>query len=54
VTIEDAVATATLLAHEGDVVLCSPAGTSFDEYRNFEQRGVAFREAVAALSGGRR
>ena len=50
-SIEEAVATAARLAHSGDVVLCAPAGTSFDAYRNFEQRGAAFRDAVAALRG---
>lgn len=48
-TIEEAVAAAARLAREGDVVLCAPAGTSFDAYRSFEQRGAAFRDAVAAL-----
>ena len=48
-SIEEAVAAAARLAREGDVVLCAPAGTSFDAYRNFEQRGAAFRAAVAAL-----
>ncbi len=33
------------------VVLFSPACASFDQYRNFEIRGDAFRTAVAALEG---
>lgn len=33
------------------VVLFSPACASFDQYRNFEQRGEAFRTAVEAVSG---
>ncbi len=33
------------------VVLFSPACASFDQYRNFEIRGEAFRSAVAALDG---
>ncbi|MGI9482097.1 MAG: UDP-N-acetylmuramoyl-L-alanine--D-glutamate ligase [Hyphomicrobiales bacterium] len=33
------------------VVLLSPACASFDQYRNFELRGDAFRAAVAALDG---
>ena len=49
---EEAVVTAARFARAGDVVLCSPAGTSFDAYRNFEERGAAFRAAVAALGGG--
>ena len=34
---------------EGDVVLLSPASTSFDRFRNFEERGRVFKELVAAL-----
>ena len=50
--LDDALDAAARLARAGDVVLCSPAGTSFDAYRNFEERGAAFRAAVAALGGG--
>lgn len=49
--VEAAVAAAHRLARSGDVVLFSPAGTSFDAYRNFERRGEAFRAAVRALPG---
>lgn len=48
-----AVEAAGQLAQAGDVVLFSPAGTSFDAFRNFEARGRAFREAVLALEGHR-
>ena len=48
-----AVLAAAQLAHAGDVVLFSPAGTSFDAYRNFEARGRAFGEAVRSLGSGR-
>lgn len=44
-----AVEAAAAAAHPGDVVLLSPAGTSFDAYPNFEARGAAFRELVLAL-----
>ena len=33
------------------VVLLSPACASFDQYKNFEVRGEAFRAAVAAIDG---
>lgn len=36
-------------AEGGGVVLLSPACASFDQFRNFELRGDAFREAVLAL-----
>ena len=49
--IPEAVAMAARRAVDGDAVLLSPAGTSFDAYSNFERRGAAFREAVAALKG---
>ena len=34
---------------EGAVVLFSPACASFDQYRDFEQRGLAFRQEAANL-----
>ncbi len=49
--VDEAVEAAARLARPGDVVLLSPAATSFDAYRSFEERGRAFREAVAALPG---
>jgi UDP-N-acetylmuramoylalanine--D-glutamate ligase len=36
-------------AVDGDVVLLSPGGTSFDAYPDFEARGKDFREKVKAL-----
>jgi UDP-N-acetylmuramoylalanine--D-glutamate ligase len=50
-TLADAVAAARLAARPGDVVLLSPAGTSFDAYPSFEVRGQAFRELVRRLPG---
>jgi UDP-N-acetylmuramoylalanine--D-glutamate ligase len=50
--VASAVREAAALARPGDVVLFSPAGTSFDAYRNFERRGRAFRDAVESLGGG--
>ncbi|MPZ99766.1 MAG: UDP-N-acetylmuramoyl-L-alanine--D-glutamate ligase [Dehalococcoidia bacterium] len=47
--VEDAVRAASRLARPGDVVLFSPAGTSFDAYPNFEARGRAFVQAVQSL-----
>jgi UDP-N-acetylmuramoylalanine--D-glutamate ligase len=50
-TLAEAVEAAADVAHDGDVVLLSPAGTSFDVYPNFEARGRAFAEIVARLPG---
>ena len=49
-TLEAAVGRAAELAGDGDVVLLSPGGTSFDEFVDFEERGDRYREWVRALS----
>ncbi len=48
-TLEDAVRAASAMAMPGDVVVFSPACSSFDMFRNFEERGEAFRDAVRGL-----
>jgi len=45
----DAVLAAEQVASEGDVVLLSPACTSFDRFSNFEERGDTFREIVEGM-----
>jgi UDP-N-acetylmuramoylalanine--D-glutamate ligase len=39
---EAAVRVGAELAHYGDTVILSPAATSFDNYKNFEERGEQF------------
>ena len=46
---KDAVAKAHEIARSGDVVLLSPACTSFEMYENFAQRGDDFTALVRAL-----
>jgi UDP-N-acetylmuramoylalanine--D-glutamate ligase len=48
-SIEHAVHLAHLLAEEGDVVLLSPACASFDMFKDYQERGDRFREAVQGL-----
>jgi len=48
-TLRDAVALASSRAKPGDVVLLSPACASFDMFKDFEDRGRQFKEAVHAL-----
>ncbi len=48
-TYENAVSRAKSLANAGDVVLLSSASTSFDLFKNFEERGNLFKELVNRL-----
>jgi UDP-N-acetylmuramoylalanine--D-glutamate ligase len=47
--LEQAVADAYRDAEPGEVVLLSPACASYDQFRDFEERGQRFRELVEAL-----
>ena len=47
--LHEAVSCAARAAEPGDVVLLSPACASFDQFRDYEARGDAFRAAVEAL-----
>ena len=45
----EAVALADEVSGEGDVVILSPASTSFDRFANFMERGRVFKDIVNAL-----
>jgi UDP-N-acetylmuramoylalanine--D-glutamate ligase len=47
--LQEAVRAAAEHVEIGDVVLLSPGGTSFDEFRDFEERGEAYRKWVLEL-----
>lgn len=49
-TLENALRKAHAVAQEGDVVLLAPACASFDQFKNYEQRGQVFKEIVRGLS----
>lgn len=48
-TLDEAVGLASRRATPGDVVLLSPACASFDMFKDFEDRGRRFKQAVMAL-----
>ena len=45
-----AVTVARAWALDGDAVLLSPACSSYDQFRDYEQRGDTFRELVEELT----
>jgi len=49
-TLENALRKANAVAKAGDVVLLAPACASFDQFKNYEQRGRVFKEIVRGLS----
>jgi UDP-N-acetylmuramoylalanine--D-glutamate ligase len=49
----EAVTEAAKNATAGDVVLLSPACSSFDQFQNYQQRGERFCQTVKSISGGR-
>jgi len=48
----EAVSEAAKCASVGDVILLSPACSSFDQFRNYQQRGERFCTVVKSISGG--
>jgi len=53
-SMDDAVRRAVAVAREGDVVLLSPGGASFDMFSSYGERGDRFAEAVVAHTKGSR
>jgi UDP-N-acetylmuramoylalanine--D-glutamate ligase len=49
-TLENGVRKANAVAEPGDVVLLAPACASFDQFKNYEQRGQVFKQIVRRLS----
>ncbi len=48
-TLENAIKKAKEIAQKGDIVLLSPACSSFDQFKNFEHRGKEFKKIVNKL-----
>jgi UDP-N-acetylmuramoylalanine--D-glutamate ligase len=48
--LNEAVWAASQVVRPGDVVLLSPGGTSFDEFKDFEERGECFAQWVRELT----
>ena len=49
-TLENAIRKAHAAAQPGDVVLLAPACASFDQFKNYEQRGKVFKDIVRGLA----
>ena len=49
-TLDNALRKASAVAQPGDIVLLAPACASFDQFKNYEERGRAFKEIVKALA----
>ena len=49
-TLQEIIATINTRVQPGDLVLLSPACASFDQFKNFEVRGAAFKQLVAQLA----
>jgi UDP-N-acetylmuramoylalanine--D-glutamate ligase len=49
-TLENAIRKASTITQPGDIVLLAPACASFDQFKNYEQRGGLFKEIVRSLT----
>ena len=48
--LDEAVHAAYNISLEGDTILLSPACASWDQYKNFEERGDEFKKIVSELN----
>lgn len=48
-TMQEALVNAYTVSEPGDIILLSPASASYDQFKNYEQRGQLFKEAVKHL-----
>jgi len=48
-TIDQAVRESLIIATSGDQIVLSPAGSSFDQFKNYEERGTYFKNCIYAL-----
>ncbi len=48
-SLDEAVELAAVVAQAGEIVLLSPGGTSFDEFKDFAERGQRFRQLVLLI-----
>lgn len=49
-TLEEVMADVAKIMESGDQVLLSPSGTSYDLYKNYEERGRAFKNLVSLIA----
>jgi UDP-N-acetylmuramoylalanine--D-glutamate ligase len=50
-SMREALGLARACAHSGDAVVLSPACASFDEFKDYTERGDVFRESVSIIAG---
>ena len=50
-TLDQAIDGCLVLASAGDQIVFSPAGTSFDQFKNYEERGDYFKQCIHKIKG---
>ena len=48
--LKEAIEISNKVTHPGEIVLLSPGCASYDQFLNFEQRGIFFKQTVKALA----